>query len=262
MIDPFATHARRLMIFGHPGHELALFGLLQRYRPLIVIITDGGGEERVEESRAGLSSIALAESAVFLRFREAAFYEALLDNDIDFFWEVSEALHTEIARAQAEQIFCDAIEFYNPVHDMTLPLVLRAGEGLAKPRVFEVPLVYQMRSTVEAYQIQRVPDELKEYCLDYELNPEELRLEVLARDFIYRNLRGQVGPEFLSVTQEHLAREEIAVAGDPFKTPQNSGKAIRYEWRAQELQKKGIIKRVITYADHWLPITRALMDGF
>ncbi len=43
MSDPFEQNsATRLMIFGHPAHELALFGLLQRHRPAVVVITDGG----------------------------------------------------------------------------------------------------------------------------------------------------------------------------------------------------------------------------
>src|SRR5690348_7124622 len=93
---------KRLMIFGHPAHELALFGFLQRFRPRIVIITDGGGKERVGQSRAGLRSIGL--EATYLKFRENDFYAALLRRDISFFEIVSNSLSLEIGAFQPDQI--------------------------------------------------------------------------------------------------------------------------------------------------------------
>jgi hypothetical protein len=94
---------KRLMIFGHPAHELALFGFLQRFRPQIAIITDGGGEERIRQSRTGLESIGL--EATYLNFAENDFYAALLRRDICFFERVSESLSLEIAALQPDQMF-------------------------------------------------------------------------------------------------------------------------------------------------------------
>ena len=71
------------MIFGHPAHELALFGFLQRFRPQIVVVTDGGSEERIRQSRAGLDSIGL--EATYLNFAENDFYIALPRRDVSFF---------------------------------------------------------------------------------------------------------------------------------------------------------------------------------
>jgi len=54
LTDPFAIlHARRFAVFGHPTHELAILGLLQRYRPHVLVITDGGGESLIAQSRRG-----------------------------------------------------------------------------------------------------------------------------------------------------------------------------------------------------------------
>ena len=93
--NPLSTNLiKRLMIFGHPAHELALFGFLQRFRPQIVIITDGGGEERIRQSRTGLESIGL--EATYLKFAENDFYAALLRRDIPFFETVSDSLSLEI----------------------------------------------------------------------------------------------------------------------------------------------------------------------
>ena len=256
--DPLSADSiARLMIFGHPAHELALFGFLQRFRPQIVIVTDGGSEERIRQSRAGLDSIGL--EATYLDFSENDFYIALLRRDVSFFEAVADCLRAQIAASNPQQIFCDAIEFYNPVHDITLPLVLRAAEAAPQAELFEVPLVYQTPATDERYEIQRIPATSAQRRFRQHLTAEELRAKVRVRDEIYLSLRDQAGPEFSAVTAEHLATEEIALAGDPFVSPLVTGRDLRYEWRARLLKQAGSIDEIITRAGHFIPIARGLL---
>ena len=245
------------MIFGHPAHELALFGFLQRFRPQIAVITDGGGEERIRQSRIGLESIGL--EATYLKFAENDFYAALLRRDVSFFEAVSESLSLEIAALQPDQIFCDAVEFYNPVHDITLPLVLRASTAAPRAEVFEVPLVYQTLAEGEHYEVQRMPLASAQPFFRYHLTSQELFSKIHARDEIYLSLRDQAGPEFSAATAEHLAIEETALAGDPFAWPHDTGRELRYEWRARLLKEKGVIEEIITRADHFIPTMQGLL---
>jgi hypothetical protein len=248
---------KRLMIFGHPAHELALFGFLQRFRPYIVVITDGGGEERIRHSRTGLESIGL--KATYLMFAENDFYAALLRRDISFFETVSDSLSLETAASQPDQIFCDAVEFYNPVHDITLPLVLRASAAASRAEVFEVPLVYQTLAAGEHYEIQRMPLESARRPFRYHLTSQELRAKIHARDEIYLSLRDQAGPEFSAAPAEHLAIEETSLAGDPFAWPHATGRELRYEWRARLLRQQGVIDEIITRAGHFIPTVQGLL---
>ncbi|HEX7517374.1 MAG TPA: hypothetical protein VF345_08825 [Chthoniobacterales bacterium] len=260
MSDPFGQKtAARLMIFGHPAHELALFGLLQRYRPAVVVITDGGAAERIEQSRRGLHFIGLADRVQYLGFSESSFYDALLDRDYEFFFNVARAVQAAIERVQPEQIFCDAVEFYNPVHDVTLPIVKRAARVLPRAKLFEVPLVYQLPGPDEHYAVQRVPAALQERRLAYQILEEELRKKIHARDQIYLNLREQLGPDFLGLPDAYLQREEIALAGDPLGEPASTGREMRYEWRARALQEARVIKEVITYREHFRPVAESLI---
>ncbi len=253
-----ADPIKRLMIFGHPGHELALFGFLRRFEPHVVIITDGGGEERIRQSRTGLDSIGL--KATYLMFAENDFYAALLRRDISFFETVSDSLSLEIAASQPDQIFCDAIEFYNPVHDVTLPLALRAAAAAAlRAKIFEVPLVYQTLATGEHYEIQRIPPDSARRPFRYHLTSPELRAKIHARDEIYLSLRDQAGPEFSAITAELLATEETVPAGDPFAWPRATGRELRYEWRARLLKQQGVIDEIITHADHFIPTVQGLL---
>jgi len=256
--NPLSTNPiKRVMIFGHPAHELALFGFMQRFRPQIVVITDGGGEERIRQSRAGLESIGL--EATYLKFAENDFYAALLRRDVTFFEGVSESLSLEIAAFQPDQIFCDAVEFYNPVHDITLPLVLRASTAATRAEVFEVPLVYQTLAAGEHYEIQRMPLSFSQRPFQYHLTSQELSAKIRARDEIYLSLRDQAGPEFSAATADHLAIEETALAGDPFAWPRATGRELRYEWRARLLKEQGVIDEIITHADHFIPTVQGLL---
>jgi hypothetical protein len=261
LISPFEqAGACRLMIFGHPGHELALFGALQRHPPArILIITDGGGEERVEYAKNGLAKIGLLERVYFLNYSEASFYEAMLDHDAQLFNEVARAIQIHINQVQPDQIFCDAVEFYNPVHDITLPLV-RSALGNGKAALYEVPLVYQASGAEEAYIIQRIPTSLADRRVQFELSEAELAAKISARNDIYKNLREQAGPEFMELTAEHASREEFAVSCSELAVPDTHGRMLRYERRARLLHTDGAIKRMITYRDHYLPAAADLLQ--
>src|SRR5262245_11842031 len=108
----------RAVVFSHPNHEIALFGWLHRTKPPIVYLTDGGGEARVAQTRAGLRSIGCLDRATFLGHTEASLYEALLGRDLRFWRALAEQVRAALAVHAPRQVFCDAVELYNPVHDM------------------------------------------------------------------------------------------------------------------------------------------------
>ena len=61
------------------------------------------------------------------------------------------------------------------------------------------------------------------------------------------------------MTAEHLATEEIALAGDPFVSPRATGRELRYEWRARLLKQAGSIDEIITRAGHFIPTARGFI---
>lgn len=81
-----------IFLFTHPNHEVAAFGMMKRSEPSkLIYLTDGGGQHRVNETKAVLSKIGLSESAVFLNRREDTFYKAILNLDCEYFdhWNVN-----------------------------------------------------------------------------------------------------------------------------------------------------------------------------
>jgi hypothetical protein len=250
----------RLFVFSHPNHELAVFGLVRRWRPHVVFLTDGGGEDRVADTRRGLSSLALLEQARFLGHSEASFYGALLDRDADFFRRVAGQVRQAIDAVRPAEVYCDAVEFYNPVHDICLPIVRAALQGLPGIELFEIPLIHQRAAQGEQYEVQRVPPDTGRRPLEVRLTAEEVPAKCHARDTVYGCLKAQMGKVLATVSTEHLAVEHVVPASPRLSRP-GDGRALRYEWRGETLRRRGEIQRVITYAGHYAPVAEVLVEA-
>ena len=247
---------RRVFVFSHPNHELAIFGLARRLRPSFVFLTDGGGARRVAETRQALSSIGLEDRARFLPHTEQSFYDALLRRDVAFFETVAAEVRATIDALGAEQVYADAVELYNPVHDISLPIVAAALRGSRPTAVFEVPLMYQRPGDGERYEVQRFPPSDRGRSIDVTLDDDEVAAKEHARDRIYTTLLAQLGPVLRAIPRPHLAVEQIATADT--RLPEPGERALRYEWRGELLRGRGEVSETITYAGHYAPIASAL----
>ena len=251
--------APTLAVFSHPNHELAILGLLQRLRPSIIYLTDGGGGTRVTESQKGLESIGLLDQATFLNFPEASFYNSLCARDHSFFKEVTDQVFNPADSFPPTQILCDAVEFYNPVHDLSLPIVRSALRKARDVEIFEVPLIYQKSMATEAYEVQRLPTSRREEQIEIKLSDAELEKKLVARDCIYLTLIDELGPMLSNLSRAHAGLEVVAPACTKTPTPR-SDQILRYEWRGEALQKGAMIQEVITYNDHYLPVASTLLS--
>ena len=257
MKSPLDPGARPVLVFSHPNHELAVWGLVQRVRPHFVFLTDGGGPDREAETREGLERLDLLGCARFLGHGEQDLYGALLDRDLGFLRELGRQLRTELERVDPTHLLGDAVELYNPVHDLTRPLLAFASRGEAP--IFEVPLIYQRPEDREHYEVQRFPAERPGPRLRLSLSEAELEAKLAARDEVYSLLRAQLGP-LLFEPEARFAREEIAPVHETLTGP-GEGCALRYERRGELLHRQGQVKAVITHAHHYVPIARALMEA-
>jgi hypothetical protein len=249
-----------LVVFSHPNHELAVYGLLQRLRPHLVYLTDGGGGERVAQTRRGLESVGLHARARFLDHTESSFYEALLARDRDFYGAVAEEVRDSFRAHAPARVLCDAVEFYNPLHDMALPVARAALGASADARLFEVPLVYQRPAEGESYEVQRVPASRRGEQFEFRLSERELERKVWARDEVYTALAEQMGPLITELPRAHLAREVVARARTSVPQPAPDV-LLRYERRARLLAERGEVERQIAYKEHYLPVASSLVKA-
>jgi hypothetical protein len=254
----FSLDKPSLVVYGHPNHELATFGLLQRLTPHIVFLTDGGSEERLQQTREGLSSIGLLDRATFLNYGEREFYDALLQRDDRFFAAIAEVVRDHVTRLGAKHIFCDAVEFYNPVHDMGLPLARAALKGKDDASLCELPLIFQANESDELFIFQRPPKLRIAESSTLSLSEEEFEAKGAAKDHVYTILMRQLAPQLRKVPREHWTTEYVFPAREEVPRP-GADMRLRYELRAALLLERGEIAEPILYREHYVPVAAALL---
>ncbi len=235
-------------VFSHPNHEVAALGMITRLQPsTIVYITDGGGEHRVNETKAVLSQIGLAGSAVFMNRSEDSFYNAILNLDCEYFQVISNFIKQLFGSNHDPSVFCDAVEFYNPVHDMTVPIVKSLGFSSA---IFEIPLAYE-NSNGDVF-LQKPPEDADIDPIGITLTKDEceLKRDVLQKQ--YHSLGRQIGR--LIEADPTLTKVEWFIRDRLWPIFPADGQAIRYDARGAKLVSESVYDRAITYSGNYVPL--------
>jgi hypothetical protein len=196
-------------------------------------------------------------STHYLSHSEQSFYDALVARDSEFFHAVAAQVRAILESLETETAYCDAVEFYNPVHDIALPIV-RAALADSDTTVVEIPLIYQKVAPLETFELQRVPDSLSGQSVWVELSEEELERKIATLESgIYQALFAQLGPVILTAMQSRGAREQFLKGRATLPAPARE-QVLRYERRGTALKELGAVREVITYDEHYVPIFEAL----
>ncbi len=251
---------RSAMVFSHPNHEIAVLGRIQREKPRLIFLTDGGSQSRVDQSRRGLASIGAEADATFLDAREDDLYRALLARDVEVFAGLSRAVAELLSDADIDTVYCDSAEFYNPLHDVALPIVRKALATRPRLPLFEVPLIHQREDVRETYEVQRTPEALRKDCILFALTDAELAAKRKAFAEAYTALAAQLGEDNVALglaraSEEHVLRARNAL---PLAAP---GQVMRYDRRGQALKESGGVAEAITFRDHYVPLFKSLCPG-
>lgn len=124
------------LVIAHPGHELQVYQWLKLARPTVFVLTDGSG--RSGKSRLGSTTKILQEAgavsgSIFGRVTDIDLYHAILCRDFHFFIGLAENLAKQLDEQQVEYVAGDAVEGYNPGHDLCR-LIINAAVAILKHR--------------------------------------------------------------------------------------------------------------------------------
>ncbi|MEN6542125.1 hypothetical protein [Parvibaculum sp.] len=247
--------SRSVMIFSHPNHEVAILGSVRRLQPYLIFLTDGGAQERVDQSKENLKSVVNMADIAWLNVEEASLYEALLKGDVASFRALSGEVGAILSGLDFDRVYCDSIEFYNPLHDVALPIT-RAALGKRTAPIFEVPLIHQRKADTEVYEVLRSPKSLWADCVNVSLTNEERGAKLRAFD-IYTSLAAQLGKENVDLAIARCGEEQFLKARRTLPTPAVD-QVLRYEWRGRKLREMGLVEDAITCGDHYVPLVEAL----
>jgi AcrR family transcriptional regulator len=125
------------LIIAHPGHELRVHGWIERARPEVFVLTDGSGHQevpRLDSTREVLRRAGAREGSVFGRFGDRDLYRMLMEGELDPLERLAHELADALVAGGVEVVASDAIEGYNPSHDLCR-LLAESAVALASRRL-------------------------------------------------------------------------------------------------------------------------------
>jgi hypothetical protein len=131
------SNSRSLLLIGHPGHELRLYGWIAQTRPLVCILTDGSGSDglpRVDATLAVLRDLGAPVGAICARLTDRAIYQHVLDGNRAVFDALRDAVAQLLVDAHIDTVVSDGIEGYNPTHDLCQAIASSAVARAARRR--------------------------------------------------------------------------------------------------------------------------------
>jgi hypothetical protein len=250
--------SRAALVVAHPGHELRVYGWLERERPEVFVLTDGSGStgrSRVSSTAEILPRAGARPGSVFGRFSDRELYEVMLQGRIEVLTGLAEELAGALIEKGVATVASDAIEGFNPSHDVCR-LVTDAAVALARRRTGQAVDSYDflLEGSPEACPadggsgVLRL--ELEEDALERKLaaarSYPEMAYEV--ERAVERYGTGAFRIECLRPTDPEGDIETL-IEEPPY-----------YETYGERQVAAGRYSRVLRFREHFLPLARALRE--
>lgn len=248
---------RSALIVGHPGHELRVWGWMRAVSPVVAVLTDGSGHgelARLDLSRDVCRRASARPSEVFGVATDEQIYRAMLDQDATFFLQLSSTLASWLVDERIEVVAGDAIEGYNPTHDLCRAVIDRSIRLASR----EAP--------IDNYAFDLVgppgPPPTVDGVLRLALEPDALALKVAA----CRSYAAAVGGTLLEEVEallrqhgEHAFAHEYLIPVDAWAVGEQAPDYRPfYETYGEQQVEAGRYAFVIRHRQHVWPIVQAL----
>jgi AcrR family transcriptional regulator len=244
------------LVIGHPGHELRVFGWLGMARPSVSILTNGSG--RSGESRLGstskvLESAGASRGSIYGRLSDKEAYQALLSRDFEVFTSMAAEMAHSFAQPGVRYVVGDAIEGYNPIHDVCR-LLVNAAVALAARDCGREIVNFEFVVSGDPAKLQA-----DDNALNLTLEDEAFQ-QKLAAIRGYAELSADVDDLFTTYGSDAFRVECFCPSGREPMDKRLSSQPPLYESIGEKRVSKGYYDRVITYREHVRPLAEALAN--
>lgn len=237
-----------LFLVAHPGHELLIYGWMLEARPRVCILTDGSGHHaasRLYATRNLLDSIGATAGEIFGRFTDRQVYAALLEGRGDMVSALVDELAAILVRRRIDAVVADAMEGFNPVHDLCR-IIAGAACDLAGGTIrrYEYPLHVGPRAQTADSIVYKLDDA----TLAGKLEAAQ-KMSLAISDIA--GMLAQFGEEAFRREPFSAAPHWTTLGWPPEERP-------LYERFGEERVADGRYQSVIRYSDHFQPVLRTL----
>jgi hypothetical protein len=244
-----ADGEKMAVVVAHPGHELVVHRWMEIHRPLYFCLTEGSGgagSARIQSTDRLLQRIGAAPGGIHGRFSDKEAYRLLLDGRAEVFVALAHELAEELDGAGVTCVAGDAMEGFNPVHDVCRALI-DASVALIAARRGRVVRNYEF-SLHDGAGTDAVVIELDAEAFDRKIAAAreypEMRDEVEAA--LARGGAAAYATERLGPSSRRAKMSEFAVTPPP------------YEAYGEMRVGEGRYREVIRYRQHVLPVLSAI----
>jgi hypothetical protein len=262
---------RSLLVISHPGHELRLYGWIDRVQPLVCILTDGSGGEsapRLDKTSHVLHALRAEIGPIYGELSDRRIYEEIRHHRFELFDTLCERLARLIIARDIDIVVSDAMEGYNPTHDLCEVLAQAAvaianGKKNRPTRHYTFPLMGDPRQPpADGYGVQAASRTT--ICHTIELTPSQFKckLETIRTyaDNAGGKLREEVEDAFRTYSEHAFAREYLFATLESRQAlePDFGQAKPFYEIYGEKQVAAGRYPRVIRFREHILPLMNRL----
>jgi AcrR family transcriptional regulator len=230
-----------------------VYGWLGITHPVVFILTDGSGHSgktRLYQTTEILKHVGARPGSIYGRFTDVELYQAILESDFGFFFEIANELAGALVTEKIEFVVGDAIEGYNPVHDVCR-LMIDAAVRCARSR----------NHAIENYDVlvaDGVTDDSRTDVVTIDLDAHSLSQKLRSvYDYheIDRDVATIVEEEGLASFTPEQVRRVVDDSGSYQLVDPPS-----YELHGEKQVAAGYYDRVLRYRQHMLPLAEALQS--
>jgi hypothetical protein len=247
---------RPVLVIAHPGHELRVFAWMERAQPLVFVLTDGSGSEgaaRIDSTTTVLRQTSSRPGSIYGRLSDRAIYAAMLEQDTGCFLQLADELADAIVAEGADCIVADAIEGFNPSHDVCR-IVTNAALRLARRKSGR--LIPSFDFLLEGPPDTCPPDQ-RERAIWVSLDDEALARKLAAAD-AYGELRSEVERTVRRFGTEPFRTECLRPSEPTNPYGWDPSQVPYYETYGAQRVAAGAYDKVLRFREHMQPIADAL----
>jgi hypothetical protein len=240
------------LVVAHPGHELAVYHWIEQHHPLYCCLTDGSGggaTSRLSSTARLLDKVGASAGPIYGRYPDTQVYRLLLDRRVDVFVALAEELADALVDAGVDCVAGDAVEGFNPAHDVCRLIVDGAVEIVRRRTGRDVRnYEFALDGPPDAASPGAIVVRLDEAALDRKL--------AAAHD--YPEMRGEVEAALGRYGRQAFAIECLRPAATTSQTSRFEQELPVYERHGEQRVSEGRYSEIIRYRDHVRPVARAI----
>lgn len=244
-----------LLFVGHPGHELLAHKFLNKYRPEVIFLTTGSGNAdspRINGSVDLVEAMGLRVFRPFSPFTDRQIYNLIMDGDFGEFAKVKSAITDFILEHKIERIVGDALEGFNPSHDLCRYIINSCVQDLDGRHSLQN---YDFLQD-EVFRNSETKINARDIVL--KLNNDEMDAK-LGACRKYSELKFEVDRFFEAYGPDFFALEYFRHITDTSVISNWEGDRPFYELHGRKRVKEGIYDKALLFEDHMLPLAKSLL---